>query len=74
MVAHGSMPRGRFFGRWYRRAIDAAQSLLHPLDALKHARIVILVLSGRVQLVNRYIVVRDANVGTGRCPTLLQLT
>ena len=66
------MPRGRFFRRGHRRAVNTAQPLLHPLDALIHARVVILVL-GRVQFVNRYIVVRDANVGTGRCPTLLQL-
>ena len=67
-----SVPRGRFFRRGHRRAVNTAQPLLHPLDALIHARVVILILR-RVQLVNRYIVVRDANVGTGRCPTLLQL-
>ena len=64
--------RGRFFRRGHRRAVSTAQPLLHPLDALVHALVVILIL-GRVQFVNRYIVVRGANVGTGRCPTLLQL-
>ena len=67
-----SVPRGRFFRRGHRRAVNTAQPLLHPLDALIHARVVILILRG-VQFVNRYVVVRDANVGTSRCPTLLQL-
>ena len=67
-----SMPRGRFFRRGHRRAVNTAQSLLHPLDAIIHARVVVLIL-WRVQFVNRYVVVRDANVGTGRCPALLQL-
>ena len=73
MVTQSSVPRRRIIRRRYRRAINTAQPLLHPLDAFKHARVVILRLSRRVQLVNRYIVVRAVNVGTGRCPTLLQL-
>lgn len=72
MVTQSSVPRGRFFRRGHRRAVNTAQPLLHPLDTLIHARVVILILRG-VQFVNRYVVVRDANVGTSRCPTLLQL-
>lgn len=67
-----SVPRGRIFSRGYQRAVNTAQSLLHPLDALIHARVVIFNL-WRVKFINRCIVVLDANVGTGCCPTLLQL-
>ena len=72
MVIMSSVPCGRIFSRRYQRAVNTAQPLLHPLDALIHARVVIFNL-WRVKFVNRCIAVRNANVGTGRCPTLLQL-